>query len=163
MLPWVSHRISLRFPRSFPVISHRTPTKITRSPIPRCLASGRHANDAALTPAAVRALQSRTHDLHIPSASEVGWGVLWKPLGETKTNVRKPNGETMGKWSANGGFATFFGVVTGRYLTLFVFCCWKRKFLPFNVERHEASLLDRVQGGEEKAVQNGEALHNNWS
>jgi hypothetical protein len=43
--------------------------------------------------------QLSPHDLHIPSASEVGWGVPpaeWNSLGETKANVRKPNGETMG-------------------------------------------------------------------
>ena len=39
---------------------------------PAVLPGARHANDAALAPAAVRALQGRAHDLHIPSASGVG-------------------------------------------------------------------------------------------
>ena len=84
MLPWVSHRISLRFP----VISHRTPTKITRFPIPRCLASGCHANDATLAawPPHSQCLRGRL------GSSTCGM----EPPGETKANVRKPNGETMG-------------------------------------------------------------------
>ena len=78
-------------------------------------------------------------------------GKPWETMGEHRKMI----------CTANGGFSTFLGVVTGRYLTLLVFCCWKRKFLPFNVEGHKASLLDQVQDGEVKAVQNGEALHNN--
>jgi len=93
-----------------------------------------------------------------------------EPPGETKANVRKPNGETMGnhgrpyendlhcKW-----WVFHISWCGYRKVLNFVgfFCCWKRKFLPFNVEGHKASLLDQVQDGEVKAVQNGEALHNN--
>ena len=56
---------------SLPEGKHSQPAASLTVPV-AVLPGARHANDAALAPAAVRTLQGRAHDLHIPSASEVG-------------------------------------------------------------------------------------------